>query len=80
MNKIGWQVSDKTEKQIKKRYRRERRLKLMGLLAIGVALGVLLLLLVNVISRGHMAFVKTELAINITIEQKLFGEKGHVTP
>ena len=79
MNKIGWQISDKTAKQVKKRYRRERRLKLMGLLAIGVALGVLLLLLVNVISRGHMAFLKTEVAINITIEQKLFGEEDQIT-
>ena len=79
MNKIGWQISDKTAKQVKKRYRRERRLKLMGLLAIGVALGVLLLLLVNVISRGHMAFLKTEVAINITIEQKLFGEDDQIT-
>ena len=41
---------------LKRRYAREGRFKLYGLLAIGVAVGFLLLLLGRIIDQGHTAF------------------------
>jgi phosphate transport system permease protein len=41
---------------LKRRYAREGRFRLYGLLAIGVAVGFLLLLLGRIIEQGHTAF------------------------
>ena len=47
---------DRLRAGLKKRYARETRFKLYGLLAIGVAVGFLLLLLGRIIDQGHTAF------------------------
>ena len=48
--------TDRLRSGLKRRYARERRFKLYGLLAIGVAVGFLLLLLGRIIEQGHTAF------------------------
>ena len=72
----GWQTSERATRRLRKRYRRERRLKAAGILAIGLALGVLVLLLGSVISRGYPAFVKTEIALEITFDAELIDPSG----
>ena len=52
MKEAGWQGSKSSVRRLKKRYRRERRLKVYGIFAILIALGVLALLLGSVIERG----------------------------
>jgi len=47
---------DRLRSGLKKRYARENRFRLYGLLAIGVAVGFLLLLLGRIIDQGHTAF------------------------
>ncbi len=47
---------DRLRSGLKRRYARESRFKLYGLLAIGVAVGFLLLLLGRIIDQGHTAF------------------------
>ena len=76
MKHKGWQQSERAAKRLKKRYRRERRLKAAGILAIGLALGVLMLLLGSVIARGYPAFVKTEISLEVTFVQKLIDPRG----
>ena len=71
MTGSGWQVSGASARRLKKRYRRERRLKAFGILAILIALGVLALLLGSVIARGYPAFIKTEIALDLDISAKL---------
>ncbi len=71
MKEVGWQISTTSARRLKKRYRRERRLKVFGILAILVALGVLALLLGSVIERGYPAFVKTEIVLDLDISAKL---------
>ena len=71
MTGAGWQVSDASARRLRKRYRRERRLKVYGILAILIALGVLALLLGSVLARGHPAFVKTEIALQVDIAAEL---------
>ncbi|WP_332677492.1 phosphate ABC transporter permease PstA [Brevundimonas sp.] len=48
--------ADRLRAGLKRRYAREGRFKLYGLLAIGVAVGFLLLLLGRIIEQGHTAF------------------------
>jgi len=76
MKHKAWQQSERAAKRLKKRYSRERRLKAAGIFAIGLALGVLVLLLGSVIARGYPAFIKTEIALDITFDQKLIDPSG----
>ncbi|MDP6475263.1 MAG: phosphate ABC transporter permease PstA [Alphaproteobacteria bacterium] len=78
MTGAGWQVSKHSARRLKKRYRRERWLKALGVLAITVALGVLVLLLGSVIARGYPAFVKTEIALEVNFKAELIdpGQPG----
>lgn len=55
---------------LKKRYRKEKRFRLYGMLAIAVALGSLLILFTDIISKGYTGFIKT----TITLEVPLDGE------
>mgnify|MGYP001215186775 CR=1 FL=1 len=71
MKQAGWQVLETSARRLKKRYRRERQLKALGILAILIALGVLALLLGSVIERGYPAFVKTEIALDLDINAKM---------
>ena len=48
--------TDRLRAGLKRRYARERRFRLYGLLAIGVAVGFLLLLLGRIVEQGHTAF------------------------
>jgi phosphate transport system permease protein len=80
MTNNTWQLSERAARRLKKRYRRERRLKALGILAICLALGVLALLLGSVIARGYPAFVKTEIALEISFEAKLIDPGGRLEP
>lgn len=55
---------------LKKRYRKEKRFRLYGMLAIAVALGSLLILFADIIGKGYTGFIKT----TITLEVPLDGE------
>ena len=68
MKNKGWQLSSIAKSRLKKRYLKEKRLKFYGQLAIFIALGVLAILLVSVILRGHSAFTKTEIALDLALD------------
>ncbi|WP_439478458.1 phosphate ABC transporter permease PstA [Brevundimonas sp.] len=53
---------------LKRRYAREGRFKLYGLLAIGVAVGFLLLLLGRIIEQGHTAFYTHSLTVPVYMD------------
>ena len=81
MKNKGWQLSSIAKSRLKKRYRKEKRLRAYGQLAIFIALGVLVVLLVSVFIRGHSAFTKTEIALNLTLDPSLIeiGDKNDNT-
>ena len=76
MTGAGWQVSERSARRLKKRYRRERSMKTLGIVAILIALGVLVLLLGSVIARGYPAFVKTEIALEVDLKAELIDPTG----
>ena len=55
-----------------KRYRRERRFRMLGLLAIMASLGFLLLLFGSIVSRGYSAFTQTEVRLPIHFDARVF--------
>lgn len=59
---------DRLRSRLKKRYARESRFRLYGLLAIGVAVGFLLLLLGRIIEQGHTAFYSHSVTLPVYMD------------
>ena len=55
---------------LKRRYRKERRFRAYGILAIAIVLSALVVLFVDIIGKGYTGFTKT----TITMEVELDGE------
>jgi phosphate transport system permease protein len=59
---------DLSDFRISKRYRFERRFRLLGLSAIGLALVILVILLFSIVYKGQSAFWQTYIAIDVNLE------------
>ena len=55
---------------LKRRYRKERRFRLYGMLAIFIALAYLTVLFADIISKGHTGFVKTTITLDVTLDSE----------
>ncbi|SFR47408.1 phosphate ABC transporter membrane protein 2, PhoT family [Marinobacter gudaonensis] len=53
---------------LKRRYRKERRFRAYGMAAIAIALGALVILFADIIGKGHTAFVKTTITLDVNID------------
>ena len=56
------------QRGLKKRYAREARFKLYGVLAVAVAIGFLLLLLGRIIEQGHTAFYANQMTVQVYMD------------
>ncbi|MBL0941120.1 MAG: phosphate ABC transporter permease PstA [Alphaproteobacteria bacterium] len=63
-----------TSKQLHKRRKAEQRFKAYGISTIIIVISVLLLLLTGIIFKGYSAFTKTEIALEIFYDPKVFKE------
>lgn len=61
---------------INKRYAKERRFRLMGLLAVMVGLTFLVFFFTSIISRGYTSFVQTQLQLTVTLDEKTIDRGG----
>lgn len=67
-------MSDRTEqaeivrRSLKKRYRKERRFRAYGILAITIALAALVTLFADIIGKGHTGFLKTTLTLDVELD------------
>lgn len=66
------------EKSLKRRYARDRRFRLYGMAAIGVALGFLFLILGSIVFKGHTALWQTKIALEVNFETAAFSRDGVV--
>ena len=64
---------DLVRQSLKKRHRRERRFKRLGMLAILFAVSALVILLSDVFLKGYKAFIQTEVRIEVSFDQQLLG-------
>ncbi|MDA1320380.1 MAG: phosphate ABC transporter permease PstA [Proteobacteria bacterium] len=68
-------------KSLHKRHKREKRLKTAGIAAITLAIGFLVVLMVNIFSNGYTALLQSEVRVNLEIpKEKLLGEDGQIDP
>ncbi|GGC64359.1 phosphate ABC transporter permease PstA [Marinobacter halophilus] len=56
---------------LKRRYRKERRFRLYGILAIFIALASLFILFADIIGKGHTGFVKTTITLEVVLDSEL---------
>ncbi|KPQ29064.1 MAG: phosphate ABC transporter, permease protein PstA [Marinobacter excellens HL-55] len=56
---------------LKRRYRKERRFRMYGMLAIFIALASLAILFADIITKGHTGFVKTTITLDVTLDSDM---------
>jgi phosphate transport system permease protein len=67
---IDWS-SDTAVRRVRRRYGAERRLKLLGLGAIVLALGLLAVLVASLINVGHSAFLQTRVVVPVHVDPEM---------
>ncbi|MFO1067591.1 MAG: phosphate ABC transporter permease PstA [Geminicoccaceae bacterium] len=63
-----------------RRYRNERILKGLGLAAIAIALGLLVLLLTTIVRQGYSAFYQTNVRLDVTFDPAVIDPDGKADP
>ena len=53
---------------LKKRYRKERRFRVYGMVAIFIALASLFILFADIINKGHTGFIKTTITLDVSLD------------
>ncbi len=53
---------------LKRRYRKERRFRAYGMAAVAIALVALVILFADIIGKGHSAFIKTTITLDVAID------------
>ncbi len=61
------------EAGLKKRYAREKRFRMFGLISILISLAFLVVLLTDIISKGYPAFQQTYIKVDVTIDSQTLG-------
>ena len=72
--------SDDFAARLRKRYAAERRYKMYGVAAIGIALGMLAVLLASIVSQGYTAFAQHDLALEIYFDPAEIDPQGTRDP
>ena len=55
-------------RSLKRRYRKERRFRAYGILAIAIALGALVILFADIVGKGHTGFLKTTITLDVRMD------------
>lgn len=67
-------------KSLKRRYRKERRFRIYGMVAVGVALLSLLILFADIIQKGHTGFLKTTVTLDVHLDGEAMYLSGPTDP
>ena len=67
--------AERVRQSLKKRYRKERRFRVYGRVAIFIALASLFILFADIINKGHTGFIKT----TVTLDVRLDSEQMYLT-
>ncbi len=63
-----------------RRYSRERRFRLLGMLAVSVGLTFLVLFFASIVASGYKAFVQSEVALDVYLDPALISPTGARNP
>jgi phosphate transport system permease protein len=67
------QIAETVSRGLKARYRQEARFRAYGIIAIVLALGMLVALFVDIIGKGHTAFLQTHVDLTLTVSADSLG-------
>lgn len=76
----GSQVRETVEAGLAKRYARERRFRLYGLVAVSAGLIFLAVFFWSIVSKGYSAFTQTYIALEIEFDPELIDPRGERSP
>jgi phosphate transport system permease protein len=76
----GRPTAEAVRARVRRRYRAERRFRLFGMAAIGIALGLLALLLATVVAQGYPAFQQTYIRLNVFFDPAEIDPDGTRDP
>ncbi|WP_247886802.1 phosphate ABC transporter permease PstA [Azospirillum sp. SYSU D00513] len=69
--------SDEFATRLQRRYAAERRFRMIGIAAIGMATLMLVVLLGSIISKGYTAFLQTEMRVEVTFDPTDVQERNY---
>jgi phosphate transport system permease protein len=64
----GWTWSDQAAKRLKSRHAADRRLRIYGIAAIAIALGLLVILLTSIFVASWTAWTQTQIRLDVTLD------------
>ncbi|MGF1563640.1 MAG: phosphate ABC transporter permease PstA [Geminicoccaceae bacterium] len=64
----------------KQRYAAEARFKMIGLIAVCIAVGMLVILLGSIVTKGMSAFTQTHIALDVYFDPEELAPEGEATP
>jgi phosphate transport system permease protein len=64
----GWSWSDEATSRLKRRHAADRRLRLYGIAAIAIAVGLLVILLTSILVASWTAWTETQIRIDVTVD------------
>lgn len=67
-NAFHAQQAERIRQSLKRRYRKERRFRAYGIIAIAIALSALLTLFTDIFSKGYTGFLKTTITLEVTLD------------
>lgn len=65
------QQAEQVRRSLKQRYRKERRFRAYGILAIALALSALAVLFIDIIGKGYTGFMKTTITLEVTLDPEV---------
>jgi phosphate transport system permease protein len=68
------------EAGLRRRYRRERRFRLLGMLAVSVGLIFLVLFFASIVASGYKAFVQSQVALDVYLDPARISPTGATDP
>ena len=73
-------TTEKVRAGLNKRYAREKRFRLYGLVSISLSILFLALLMINIFSKGLPAFTSTYIKLDVTLDAQTLGLEANPTP
>ncbi len=74
------QQADIVHRSLKTRYRKERRFRAYGIVAICIALASLFILFADIISKGYSGFLKTTITLEVKLDGKIMFLEDPTNP
>lgn len=65
------QQAEQVRRSLKQRYRKERRFRAYGFIAIAIALSALVFLFADIIGKGYTGFLKTTITLEVTLDPEV---------